>query len=383
MKRSEHFILREINGVPYLIPYGQALLELKKSCRLSKAGVFLWNLLEREHSLDELVTLYAESIHIPEEERAALMKEAEQIIESLAARGCLVKEDTSSEKVAERILRAGNLTIRMKGATQAFSERFDSFYCNAAEIVDQEVLICLSEPSQHAVGKVLMRNSELTVLEQGEQYVLLFPSKTHVEEAHLSKDASLAVFYCHPPYTDTFREELFHAIRFTFLYLAQKRRMVVLHSASILYQGRAWLFSAQARTGKSTHTNLWKELLQVPLLNGDLNLLAMENGQPVIHGIPWCGTSEIYDTETHPLGGIILLKRGEEDYVKELSPDVQRLLVLQRLISPAWTAQMLECNLCLVEELIPLIYVARLHCTPEFSAVTAVKAAIDEYLASN
>lgn len=383
MKRSEHFILKEINGVPYLLPYGQAQIESKKSCRLNEAGVFLWNLLERERSLDELVISYAESIHIPEGERDVLTKEVEQIIESLVARGCLEKEPPSSEKAAERILRAGNLTIRMKGAPQAFSEHFDSFYCDAAEIVDQEVLIYPSEPSQHAVGKVLLRNSELTVLEQGEQYVLLFPSKTHIGEAHLSKDASRVVFYCHPPYTDTFREELFHAIRFAFLYLAQKRRMVVLHSASILYQGRAWLFSAQAGTGKSTHTNLWRELLQVPLLNGDLNLLAMEEGRPVIHGIPWCGTSEIYDTETHPLGGIILLKRGEEDYVEELSPDVQRLLILQRIISPTWTPQMLERNLCLVDKLIPQIYVARLHCTPKFSAVTAVKAAIDEYLTSN
>lgn len=382
MKRSEHFLLREINGIPYLLPYGQAQLESKKSCRLNEAGVFLWNLLERERSLDELVISYAEYFHIPERKRYGLPKEIEQIIENLVARGCLTKEHSSAENVVERTLRAGTLIIRMEGAPQAFSEHFDSFYCNTAETVDQKVLIYLSVPPQHAVGRVLMRNSELTVLEQGEQYVLLFPSKTHIEEVHLSKDASLAIFYCRPPYTDTFREELFHAIRFTFLCLAQKRHMVVLHSASILYQGMAWLFSAPAQTGKSTHTNLWKELLNVPLLNGDLNLLALEDGRPVIHGIPWCGTSGICDTKTYPLGGIILLKQAEEDNVEKLSPDVQRLLVLQRLISPTWMPHMLELNLCLVEKLVPQIYVARLNCTREFSAVTAMKAAIDEYFAS-
>lgn len=383
MKRNEHFVLREINGISYLLPYGQAQFESKKSCRLNEAGVFLWNLLERERSLDELVISYAEYFHIPERKRYELPKDIEQIIEGLAARGCLEKEHSSAENAVGRTLRAGNLTIRMEGAPQAFSEHFDSFYCNAVETVDQEVRIYPSVPSRRAVGRVLMRNNELTVLDQGERYVLLFPSKTHIEEAHLSKDASLAIFYCHPPYTDTFREELFHAIRFTFLCLAQKRHMVVLHSASILYQDRAWLFSAPAQTGKSTHTNLWKERLQVPLLNGDLNLLALEGGQPVIHGIPWCGTSGICDTETYPLGGIILLRQAEKDYVEELFPDVQRLLVLQRLISPTWTPHMLESNLCLVEKLVPQIYVARLNCTREFSAVTAMKAAIDGYLASH
>lgn len=385
MKRNNHFILRELNGVPYLLPYGQAQLEFKQSCRLNQAGAFLWNLLEQERSMEELTSAYAEYFQIPEEGLPELAKDVKQFIADLTARGYMADPLllSFSKNTAGRILRAGNLTIRLAGAPQAFSEQFDSFYCDDANTIDQTVLIHPIVPSQHANGRVLLRCSELTIIDAGRQYVLLFPSKTCIEEAHLSKDASQVIFYCHPPYTDTFREELFHAIRFSFLYLAQKRHMAVLHSASVLYQGRAWLFSAPSGTGKSTHTNLWKDHLRVPVLNGDLNLLTLEKGQPVIHGIPWCGTSDICDQGTYPLGGIILLKQAGEDRVEELPPDVQRLLILQRLISPSWTPQMLDCNLRLVDKLIPRIYVARLNCTKSISAVTAIRTKIDEYLTSH
>lgn len=385
MKRNNHFILRELSGVSYLLPYGQAQLEFKRSCRLNQAGAFLWNLLEQERSMEELISAYAEYFCISEERHPELAKDVKQFIEGLTARGYMANPLPLpfSKNTAKRILRAGNLTIRLVGAPQAFSEQFDSFYCNDANTIDQTVLIHPVVPSQHANGRVLLRCNELIIIDTGSQYVLLFPSKRYIKEAHLSKDGSQVVFYCQPPYTDTFRDELFHAIRFSFLYLAQKHHMAVLHSASLLYQGRAWLFSAPSGTGKSTHTNLWKDHLQVPVLNGDLNLLTLEKGQPVIHGIPWCGTSHICDQGTYPLGGIILLKQASVDRVEELSPDVQRLLILQRLISPSWIPQMLDCNLRLVDKLIPQIYVARLNCTRNISAVTAIRSKIDEYLTAH
>lgn len=382
MKRNNHFILRYLGDVPYLLPYGQAQQEFKKSCRLNKGGAFLWDLLEQECSLEELVRAYAAHYDISAQDLSELRSDLKQFIDNLTVRGCLEESplEFSSPDVEKRFLRAGSLTLRLEGAPQAFSQQFDSFYCDQPDTVDQTVLIRPFSPSQHMNGNVLLRCDELTILDTENQYILLFPSKTQVEEAHLSKDASRVVFYCRPPCNDTFREELFHAIRFSFLVLAQTRHMAVLHSASFLYQGKAWLFSAPSGTGKSTHTNLWKELHQVPLLNGDLNLLAVKDGKPVIHGIPWCGTSEIRDKETYPLGGIILLRQAEEDRVEELSPDVQRLFILQRLISPSWTPRMLDCNLQLIDKLIPQIYVARLHCTKNASAVNVMKAGIDGYL---
>lgn len=384
MKRNDCFVLKELNGVPYLLPYGQAQLEFRRSCRLNKTGAFLWSLLEQEHSVEELIESCAEAFHMTAEELPALRNDVRQFLEHLAERGCLSERpaEDSGNSYPVRHLRIGNLVISLEGVDEAFSEQFKPFYCDTQETVDQTIVVHPFPPFRHINGMLLLRSGGLTVIDAGGEYVLLFPMKTYIEEAHFSKDASRTCFYCYPPFTDTFREELFHAIRFSFLYLAQKHHMAALHSASILYQGKAWLFSGPSGTGKSTHTNLWKELLQVPVLNGDVNLLALKDGQPVIHGLPWCGTSKICDPGTYPLGGIILLKQAGDDRVEELAPDDQRLLVLQRLISPSWISQMLDCNLNLVEVLAPQIYIARLHCTKEFSAVTAMKAGIDSYLAS-
>ena len=64
-----------------------------------------------------------------------------------------------------------------------------------------------------------------------------------------------------------------------FLFAAQKHGKFAIHSASILYKEKAWLFSGHSGMGKSTHTQMWHDLLQTPYLNGDLNLLAMENSK--------------------------------------------------------------------------------------------------------
>ena len=125
---------------------------------------------------------------------------------------------------------------------------------------------------------------------------------------------------------------------------------------------------------------VWHSLIQVPVLNGDLNLLAMDNGQALIHGIPWCGSSGLSDTGTHPLGGIILLRQSPKDYVEQLSEDQKRLLVLQRLISPAWDGKLYGRSLRLVDALAGQILICRLHCTPRPEAVEVVRTEIHRYL---
>ena len=55
------------------------------------------------------------------------------------------------------------------------------------------------------------------------------------------------------------------------------------------------------------------------ILNGDLNLLGLENGIPILYGIPWCGTSGISSTKRVPLGGIFFLKQAARDKIEFLS----------------------------------------------------------------
>ncbi|MBE5864815.1 MAG: PqqD family protein [Lachnospiraceae bacterium] len=382
MRRNNSYTLTEIAGVPYLLPYGQMVADHKPGIRLNETGIFLWKLLEQEHSVEELVRLCADSYEITDsQELRELTVDIKEFVTGLCQRNILVDDSLEPYPFThEKYLCIAGLTTKLIGPEEAFSHQFDAFCTSSCAEINQTIRIHIGEPGIKPNGTVLLRNEELVVMEQPEHYILLFPASPKIIEASLSKNGKFAEIYCMPPYTDLFREELFHAIRLVWLYLAQKNSMMAIHSASILYQGKAWLFSGPSGTGKSTHTTLWNKHWGAPILNGDLNLLSLENGQPVIHGIPWCGTSGISDSKTYPLGGIVLLKKAPTDYVEKLPDDHRTLSVMNRFISPLWTKDMLRQNLNFATTLSEKILICRLNCTKEKSAAETMKSYIEEYL---
>ena len=156
--------------------------------------------------------------------------------------------------------------------------------------------------------------------------------------------------------------------------------LFALHSSSILYQDKAWLFAGPSGTGKSTHAALWENEFETPLLNGDLNLIGISDEIPVVYGIPWCGTSGIYTANTHPLGGITLLKRAAGNGALPLTEDERQLKVMHRLISPSWTNEMLSRNLDFAADLQRRIPVFCLQCTKDAAAAHTMKQIIDDSL---
>ncbi len=153
-----------------------------------------------------------------------------------------------------------------------------------------------------------------------------------------------------------------------------------LHASAVVYEDAAYLFSAPSGTGKSTHAKLWQELYDAPPLNGDLNLIGIADGKPVVYGLPWCGTSGIFTTETYPLGGVIFLRQDKMNTVQALTPDTCALMLSQRIISPTWTKEMLLSVLTFCEQATPLITCFELRCTPQAEAASVCRAAIDAAL---
>lgn len=381
MKRTPGYLLQHIAGTDYLLPYGQLIADHRRGISLNHTGAYVWKHLEREPSREELRREYLKHFYTegPEEE---LTRDLDRFLDQLISLR-LIEDDVPAQPHGTpcAYLEIGGLTLSYSGARELIdATNLSAFRVDPPDRVDQRVSILWGPPPSHGNGTVLVRDPELVVCERERDYLLLFPTFTQIHEVSLSKDSANVVFYCKPPINEALEYQFFHALRLPFLYLAATRGMYAIHSASLLYRDRAWLFSASSGTGKSTHVNLWRELYQTAAVNGDLNLLAIEDGKAVIRGIPWCGTSEIFDTRTLPLGGIILLKRGMQDTVEELSPDQKALLILQRFISPMWTASQLEDGARFAQELSGKVLICWLRCTKEPSAAQTVKEWIDHML---
>ena len=312
-------------------------------------------------------------------------------------------------------LEIAGMRIALYGSRELISSQFDAFLkdCSSAQgkskselqtesqikmqikmPVQMQIEILQRTTSFHPNGKTLIRNEELVVCENEQGYIILFPSMNQIREAHMTSDGRFAQIYVNGVDEEKTKEELFHAIRHFFLFFAQRQGFFAIHSASILYRDQVWLFSGHSGMGKSTHTNLWKEQFGTEIINGDLNLIGWNSGKqdssgqnvnklgskghPIVYGMPWCGTSGIASTKSYPLGGIVLLGRSDNDHFESLMNDQKIVRVMQRMISPVWTEDMLETNLKCAAKLAKEVPIYYLLCTKEPSAAYVMKARIDK-----
>jgi hypothetical protein len=134
-----------------------------------------------------------------------------------------------------------------------------------------------------------------------------------------------------------------------------------LHSSAILLDGKAYLFSANSGTGKSTHTEKWCRLFGARYLNDDKPALRLVDGVWMAYGTPWSGKHDLSSPEGAPLGGIAFLKRGEENAIRPMPANkaVPNLMVqsLWKLNKPQ-----METQLQLADHLLRTVPVWELTC---------------------
>lgn len=386
MKQNTDYLLHNLNGTPYLLPFGQGIADMRRGVRLNETGAYVWRLLAGETPEEEIIALCAAHFQADKTELPRLKSDILQFLGKL--RFLKILEDDPLHlppKSPDLYLRIGGLNLALTGPAGYFSSALSPFVTVFLEKdpIDQSIELRPAFPPSHLLGEALLRSDQLIVLKNTDRYILIFPAAESPLEAWLSFDGSKVILYAAGSPSQIFVKDIFHALRLCFLYLAQKKCLFALHSASLLYRKHIWLFSGHSGAGKSTHTHLWHSFLQVPLINGDLNLLDCRIPlTPAVHGLPWCGTSEISTPGTWPLGGIIFLKQAPENHVEQLSPEEGQLAIAQHLISPSWTDTQAVLNLKAAQDLYPHILVYRLYCTKETQAVETVRTAIDQWLES-
>jgi len=94
-----------------------------------------------------------------------------------------------------------------------------------------------------------------------------------------------------------------------------------LHSSAVVVDGKAYLFSADSGTGKSTHTGLWLKQFgeRAYILNDDKPALRLIDGIWHAFGTPWSGKHDISVNTGVPVAGICMIERGEVNEIKPFS----------------------------------------------------------------
>lgn len=380
MKIREGFLKTNLGGKPYVLPFGQNIADHCQGIALNETSELLWEGMSDGHSREQLVEKLRKKYQLQENVAGEIFQDVEQFEKQLQILGIAEEEQEEFYGWNPLFFSAGPLKIAYKGPEEVYKKYFQKFHCDSGEAADLTVQIACLPPRFQKNGKVILRNEEIIIMDAGEEYLFIFPSFPVLYEMQVKKDGSYALLFCRGDRLEEGEEDIFHAIRFAFLITASEHHLFLLHSASILYQNKAWLFSGKSGAGKSTHTNLWREMFDVAVLNGDLNMLGIEGNQIFVYGQPWCGTSGICTERIYPLGGITFIRQDGKNYCDKLSREEKLLMVVQRMISPAWEKHLLERNISFAEKVEKYTHIWRLNCTPETGAVLTIKEQIDNSL---
>ena len=386
MKLDSFFTIVDVKGSKYILPYGPNAAQYKSGVKVDETGLVILEGLEKGLWGDELTDYVLSVYELGTDMREQVSSDISEFCRELSVRGILNENDVDllMIPVKKHYVNIAGINIGVVCDEEVYHERFRDFEVESDEISDfvpDIVFNCVNgELLHHSYGGVILKNRYADVYECDEDFTLGFTSEMYksVSACVIRKAEDVVDVYYSEGGTGDLKSEIFDAMRMAFFYHVAKRGMHCLHSVSILYNNKAWLFSGPSGTGKSTHTAIWNRVFDTPILNGDVNLIAIAGGRPVIYGIPWCGTSETYTTSAYELGGVVLLKQSKNNRVVKMEDDEKVINVANRFFSPNWKKEHVATTIEFASELVDKILVCRLECNMEDEAAATIKRFIDK-----
>ena len=109
----------------------------------------------------------------------------------------------------------------------------------------------------------------------------------------------------------------------------------LMHGAVVASGSDAYMFTAASGTGKTTHIRKWLEKLDdAYVVNGDKPLIKITDTEAIACGTPWRGKEQMGTNSMVPLRAIVLMERGEENRMEEVSFMNAFTFLLQQTYQP-------------------------------------------------
>ncbi len=118
--------------------------------------------------------------------------------------------------------------------------------------------------------------------------------------------------------------------------------IILMHSAAIAVDGKAYIFMAKSGVGKSTHIGLWREVFgdRAVVVNGDKPFFSFEGDTLTVHGSPWKGKEGLGEPVSMPVCGICFLERGNVNTIAPASDSEAVSRLFHQVLLPKSKAEL-------------------------------------------
>ena len=141
--------------------------------------------------------------------------------------------------------------------------------------------------------------------------------------------------------------------------------IISLHSACVEKDGYAVAFTGESGLGKSTRAKAWVDHLGAEWISGDRPAVRLEKEGSTACGVPWDGKEQIFRNVEVPLKAILEVRRSSANYVRKLTADQARRLLMQQTFVPMWDTDTAVLAMANVRKLIRQTPVYRVFCGPD------------------
>ena len=224
------------------------------------------------------------------------------------------------------------------------------------------------------------KNIKIIVNGEFEKRYLLLDYDTIPYAVYEEIDSNHAVVKVNAAYKEHFRPEI--EPMFISL-LALERHLYpyesyILHSAYMIKDKQAILFTAPSGVGKSTQADLWVKYRQTRVINGDRSLLVKKGDTITVHGFPVCGSSEICFNESYPIAAIVILSQGKENVIRKPSKNEVVKKLFREITINYHNTPFFDQALAFIEDLYDTIPMYALQCDISENAVLCLEQQLNE-----
>ncbi len=234
-------------------------------------------------------------------------------------------------------LKIADFVIDFHGRPEYLHERFSDFIYDENRKTDMTIRVIEYNPifARYLFDKGTSIG-DFSFYRDGDKMQMFYPGKHHLGVRLMKsndKFRTTNIYLCDKPYgslarkigkeqyLSMMRNVVFRAFQQIFYNRILFEDAMSIHSASVIYNNKAVVFSASSGTGKSTQAGLWEKELGCKILDGDVTVCRERDGKLYVYGLPWCGSSGKYINTEVELGAIVFLKQAKENTVRV--PDIR------------------------------------------------------------